>query len=76
MVLLRPVVEAAGIDEQAENLGQAGLVLVEADEPGEPRLRLEVGIGDAALEELVEGRLGAHQKLLTLARSRARPPDE
>src|SRR5271154_115244 len=64
------------VDKQTQNLSQAALLVVETDEQGQPRLGLEIGIGDASLEEHIQSGLGVHQKLLTQARSRARPPDE
>ena len=76
MVLLGPAVQSRRVDEQAQDVRQPQLVSVEADETSEPPLRLEVRIGDTAFKQVIKEWTGAHQKLLTLARCKARPPDE
>lgn len=76
MVLARPCLQSARVDQQAQDVGETGFLLVEADQPGQPLLRLEIRIRDPALEQLVETRFDVHGQLLTLARSSARPPAE
>ena len=73
---MRPLLEAAWIDQQAQEFCQARFLFVDANKPREPRLRLDIRIADTSVKELVEGRFSAHAKLRTQARSRARPPDE
>ena len=56
MMPSRPVRQARRVDQQRQDFGQPALLVVEADKPGEPVLRLEIGIGDAPFEQIVEGR--------------------
>ncbi|MCA1510193.1 hypothetical protein [Bradyrhizobium sp. NBAIM01] len=67
VVLLCPIGETAW--------PEAVLLLVETDEPGEPRLRIS-RIGDAPFEELVESRLWCTSESPDVARSRDLLPDE
>jgi hypothetical protein len=53
MVLLRPVTRASGIYQDAENLGQTRLRLVNSDKPGKSPRGTHVGKVEPAVEKIV-----------------------
>jgi hypothetical protein len=54
MMLFCPLREAAGVDEETNDLREAVLLVVKSDESSEPCLRIDVRKRRAALEKLVE----------------------
>jgi hypothetical protein len=61
MILRRQRFQPCRIDEQAEDLDETRLVIVETDKTAEAFAGVHVGIGDAMFEQLVERRSVAHQ---------------
>ena len=55
MMLLRPRFQSRRIDEQAEDLRQARLVIVETDETGQAFLGVHIGIGDRGVRRAHRG---------------------
>ena len=74
MVMTSPPPETIRVDEEAENLGEPRLVIVETHESCEPVAGGAVGKVNALVEEVVEVRYVRHHSAFTLWRSRARPP--
>ncbi|MCY1561729.1 hypothetical protein D9M68_990300 [compost metagenome] len=54
MMLFDPICKTGRIDQHAQNFGKPIFLVVQSDESCEPLLRLEVRVGNPALEQLVE----------------------
>jgi len=71
-----PAFQPGRVDQQAEDLGEPRLVIVQSDQPGVALRHHDVGEHRAAFEQIPDRRHNGHCHPLMLDRLSARPPDE